>query len=325
MQIFSVTAVGSLCAPFLGGALYQKAGLHGIAAVAIAVLGIDLVMRLLVIEKRAAKTTDDNSYYSKQFDDGQGDLDQEANPERQPLINCRHCRDEDFELSDDQTHIARTIPLLPCLANSSLRVALLALLAQAILMGNFDSTIAVIAKEMFDSDPFQAGLLFLPMGVTSVVCGPLIGWTIDRHGTKIAAVCSFGLLAPVLACLRYVHTGGPSQVVLYASLLTLAGIGLAGSGTPSIVEASAVIDKYHKANPKFFGANGPYAMVYGMNAMAFNAGLTMGPELAALLKDSIGYGNMNLVLAVLSGVTGCLCYFYLGGKPRAWMGNRDQT
>lgn len=104
-------------------------------------------------------------------------------------------------------------------------------------------------------------------------------------------------------------------MTLYVTLLTLSSIGLAGSGTSSIVEAGAVIDRYHRANPGFFGENGPYAMVYGMNGMVFNAGLTIGPEIAAALKESIGYGNMNLVLAGLSGLTACLCFFYLGGRP----------
>ncbi|KAK4494461.1 hypothetical protein PRZ48_014759 [Zasmidium cellare] len=306
--ITSVIAVGSLSAPFIGGILYQRTGLAGVMSVAIAVIAFDFTLRLLVIEKNQCIVDADKAYGRNAIED---------DPEHQPLLKEAKAEDACFKLPRHPSRMVRAFPLLPCLANPSLLTALLGSLMQAILMGSFDSTIAVVAHELFDFDAFQAGVLFLPVGITNILCGPLIGWLIDRRGTKSAAVSSFGVLVPVLLLLRLVHTGGLLQILLYAGLLTLTGVGLAGSGTPSIVEVGAVIERYHKANPDFFGEKGPYAMVYGMNGMIFNAGLTIGPELAGGLKEAVGYGNMNTVLAVLSGITACLCYFYLGGKPRA--------
>ena len=51
--------------------------------------------------------------------------------------------------------------------------------------------------------------------------------------------------------------------------------------------------------------------------MLFNVGLTLGPELAGELKQTIGYGNMNIVLAAMCGVTIVLSFFFIGGKPKA--------
>jgi len=42
----------------------------------------------------------------------------------------------------------------------------------------------------------------------------------------------------------------------------------------------------------------------------------VGPELAGELKSAIGYGNMNIVLAVISAVTAVLSWVYIGGKPK---------
>lgn len=57
--------------------------------------------------------------------------------------------------------------------------------------------------------------------------------------------------------------------------------------------------------------------------MVFSAGLTLGPELAGELKQAIGYGNMNLVLAVICAVTAVLCFVYIGGKPRLFRRKRS--
>ena len=66
-------------------------------------------------------------------------------------------------------------------------------------------------------------------------------------------------------------------------------------------------------SPSIFGRNGPYAQLYGLNSLVFSAGLTVGPLLAGILRDRIGYGNMNVVVAILSGITAILSYFIIGG------------
>ena len=129
-----------------------------------------------------------------------------------------------------------------------------------------------------------------------IIGGPLAGWLVDKKGPKPAAVLGFGYLVPTLILLRLVRPGGTKQIAIYCALLALNGIGMAVIGSPSIVEASYVVQKYDEANPEFFGANGPYAQLYGLNSMVFSAGLTLGPIVSGALKDAIGYGNMNLMV-----------------------------
>jgi hypothetical protein len=52
--------------------------------------------------------------------------------------------------------------------------------------------------------------------------------------------------------------------------------------------------------------------------MVVSAGFTFGPLVAGGLKESIGYGNMNAVLAGMCGVTGILCALYVGEWPKSW-------
>lgn len=322
-QIFSFISVGALTAPLIGGVLYDKAGYPGVFGIGFGILGIDFVMRLLVIEKKVARkydaedpnsVNDLNTTPSHQQDGTPGE-EQEAD-EEQPLLGSKEEDEATFKLSEDQPKLARMIPILPCLSDPRLLTAFLVAFIQATLLGNFDATIPTVAEEFFNFNSLKAGILFLPLGIFDFILGPVFGWCVDRFGTKPVAVFSYTYLVPVLTLLRLVHPGGKNQMILYGGLLALNGIGLAGIGAPSIVEAGAVVQKYYEHNPDFFGEDGPYAQLYGLNSMVFCAGLTLGPLLAGELKQRVGYGNMNAVLAAICAVTAALCFVYIGGKPR---------
>ena len=309
----------------LGGILYSKTGFAGVFGLGFAVLAIDFIMRVLVIEKKVAKrypsddskpTDDRDAASSRALDGGESGQGDDGNSEEEPLLGKREA--EDFKLPEDLPAIARKIKILPCLKNSRLLTAFLVAFVQALLLGNFDATVPTTGQELFGFDSLKAGLLFLPLGAFDLVIGPLAGWFVDRYGTKPGAVIGYGYLVPVLVLLRLPQAGGKGQIILYGGLLALSGAGLAIIGAPSIVEAGSVVQKYYEANPDFFGEQGPYAQLYGLNSMVFSLGLAVGPELAGELKQSLGYGNMNIVLAAISFATAVLCYAFLGGKPK-WL------
>ncbi|KAJ4396885.1 hypothetical protein N0V93_001107 [Gnomoniopsis smithogilvyi] len=325
-SIFSFISVGNFMAPLLGGILYSKAGIAGVFGLGIAVLVVDLIMRILVIEKKVARRYHpevpqhfggsgiqtgpacDNE--AERQTDNQGD-------EEAPLLGKKE--EQSFKLSEEQPALARKLKILPCLRDPRLLTAFLVAFVQALFLGAFDATVPTTAQELFGLDPLKAGLLFLPLGIFDLIVGPLAGWFVDRYGTKPGAVLGYTFLIPVLVLLRLPHEGGKDQILLYSGLLSLCGIGLAVIGAPSIVEAGSVVQKYYEANPDFFGEQAPYAQLYGLNSMVFSLGLTVGPALAGELKQTMGYGNMNAVLAAVSFATAVLCFVWLGGKPRLSM------
>jgi len=345
--------VGSLCAPLVGGTLYEKTGYAGVFGVAFALIAVDFTMRALVIEKKVAEQylpppkdsdSDSDSHSASGSDAEPGLLSQDqrndinepsssthneqpANPnETQPLLDRKTSTSSSqasdplraYKLPPNQPTIARLAPILPCLASPRLLTALLAALVQAILLGSFDATIPTVANQYFNFDSLRAGLLFLPLGASDLLLGPAFGWVIDKYGVKVVAVGSYALLVPALTLLRIPAPGGEDQQIIYGVLLGFCGVGLAGIGAPGMVEAGAVVEKYYQANPEFFdekGKGGPYAQLYGLQSMVFSAGLAIGPELAGQLREAIGYGNMNAVLAAVCGVTAMLCFVFLGGKP----------
>ena len=281
-------------------------------------------MRLFVIEKRVAqrygleetKSNEDESRESGSSENQQDSEESEPN-ERQPLLGQVEHDEDEFKIAENQSKLTKTITILPCLKNPSLLTALFLTLVQALTFGSFDATVTTVSRELFGFDSLKAGLLFLPLGVMDLVLSPLAGWSVDRYGTKPSSVISYSLMTPVLVFLRLPHAGGLDQILFYSVLLALAGICLSGEGAPSIVEAGNVVRNYHEKNKDFFGETGPYAQLFGLNSMVFSLGLTLGPELAGELKTAIGYGNMNIVLAVISAIAAVLSWMYVGGKHKA--------
>ncbi|OJD38847.1 membrane transporter protein [Diplodia corticola] len=354
-SIFSFISVGNLVAPVLGGVLYEKAGYPGVFGIGFAILAIDFIMRLLVIEKKVAARYENN-------DPTQGDLQQDLQHERTgqdgpneehgdteetPLLSNKKEQDY-YKISPDQPAIAQRFKLLPCLKHPGLVTAFFVAGVQAFLLGAFDATVPTVAEQYYTFSSLKSGLLFLPLGVSDFLLGPLFGWAVDRAGTKPVATFAYLYLVPVLILLRLPKPcpSSPSslallasinpheppsssalkalaacseptkQIAIWSALLFLAGVGLAGTSAPSIVEAGAIVKRFHEANPEFFGKDGPYAQLYGLSSMVFSAGLTVGPLVAGALKEKVGYGDMNAVVAAISGLTGVAAFVWIGGRVR---------
>ncbi|KAI9756792.1 MAG: hypothetical protein M4579_003709 [Chaenotheca gracillima] len=319
-SIFGFISIGELLAPVLGGVLYEKAGYGGVFGVGGGILGIDFVMRILLIEKKTAAKYEDASERSADHNphpDTEGTQEaEESDPTEEDALLSKKEDDKPYEVPPGQPRWIRSFPIAFCLKDPRLLVALLLAFVQATILASFDATIPTEAKSLFQFDSLKGSLLFIALVLPYLLLGPVCGWAVDRYGTKPSATIGFGYLVPALVLLRLPHAGGTGQIALFCVLLALCGLGLAIIGSPSIVESSFVVQRYDQVNPEFFGEQGPYAQLYGINSMVFSAGLTLGPVLGGTLRDKVGYGNANLALAGLCLITSILSFLYVGGRPR---------
>ena len=297
-------------------------------------------MRVLVIEKKVANRypgvykpigfTSDREQSSQDAGQENGTTperldgrEEEENTadEESPLLGDRKSEEEslkEYRFPPPESYWVQKVPILACLNNASLLVAFLVAFVQAALLSSFDATVPTTATDYFGFDSLKSGLLFIPIGVPDLLFGPLGGWLVDRLGTKPVAVAGYAYCVPVFALLRIPHPGGKDQIIIYSVILALCGIGVSAIGAPSIVEAGAVVERYHRANPEFFGEDGPYAQLYGISSMVFSAGLTFGPLIAGSLSENVGYGNMNAVLAGICAITALLSLFFIGGRLKSF-------
>lgn len=222
-------------------------------------------------------------------------------------------QESNYRISPNFPEVCRKIIILPCLADRNLLSALFLVYVQAALLGSFDATVPTIAQEYYDLSPLRASLLFFPLSLANLALGPIFGSCVDRLSTKLVAFTGYVYLTIVLCLLRLPHPGTSNQVFLYGGILALCGIGLACISSPPIVEAARIVEKYYESNRDFYRNKKPYAQLYGLNNIVFSAGLAFGPEVAGELKQRIGYGNMNMVLASFCAVAALLSWRYIGG------------
>lgn len=202
------------------------------------------------------------------------------------------------------------------LGNKRLLTAELVAFTQATLLAVFDATIPTEAQDLFGFDSLKAGLLFAALVLPYLLFGSLCGKGVDKYGARLAAGFGLGYLVLPLILLRIPQEGGTSEIVKFCVFLSMSGFGLALISAPSIVEASYVVEQYHKANKEFFGEEGPYAQLYAINSVVFSAGLTLGPLMSGGLRDRIGFGNMNACVAGLCAVVSGLSFLFLGKIPK---------
>ncbi|KAJ5065259.1 major facilitator superfamily domain-containing protein [Bipolaris maydis] len=284
--LFSFISVAGLFSPIAGGVLYAKTGYKGVFGIGLGLIGIDLILRVLMVETKVA------ARYSSPKSEAVHDPDStQENTEGTPLLPSRTVTDDRYHLSKPANRFTRNFPILMLLRDSALLASIWVAFMQALLLGSFDATIPLVASEQFGFNSLKAGLLFLPLGGADFLFGPVFGW-----------------------CSNLVEKLDQSHLIaLYAGLLAANGLGLSSVNSPSIVEAGNVVEKYYKANEDLFEQT-PYAQLYGINSMVWGGGLTVGPLIAGLLREKIGYGNMNAVLAGLCALTAIISAFFIGGR-----------
>ena len=200
-------------------------------------------------------------------ENGDAEANEEEADEDDALLPKKE--EEEFKIPEGQNRLVQSLPILYCLSDPRLLTALLVAFVQATLLATFDATIPTEAEALFDFSSLYAGLMFIALDAPYLLLGPVADRAVDKYGTKPAAVFGFSCLVLALVLLRLAHPCGKNQIILYSALLGLCGVGMAVIGSPSIVEASNVVQKYDKANPDCFREQGPYAQLYGFNSIPF--------------------------------------------------------
>lgn len=283
-------------------------------------------MRLLLIEKKAAavyQSLRQNKHGMPYESNGiqEGTVQTQRQTSTDEATECdRLLPANEYDLMNGN-NIAPALPIFSCLSNRRLLVSLALGLVQALIIGTYDATLTTEAVAEFEFSSSETGALFLALGLPNLFLAPLAGWAVDKYGTKVMAVVGFGLFAPCLAILRIpgeCHNLNRQQSIgLFCAILVLNGVCMSMVSAPGIVEASAVVRLFDKANPGFFGPNGPYGQLFGLTTFVFNAGLTVGSMWSGPLRDSIGYGNMYGLVAGLAVVAAALSFKYFGAKDKS--------
>lgn len=295
-----------LLGPLLGGIVFDSAGYYAVFAMAFALLGIDAILRLLMIERSVAAKWGKEAPEVITAAEHKGDTnDHKADPEYDtPEIE-----------TPAVTHERRRLPrVFSLLASYRLDAALFGCFISAALLTSFDSILPLYVKELWGWDSVGAGLIFLAVTIPSFT-GPFVGKYADKHGVRWLATTGFIFTGPCFILMRLVDHEGIRQKVLLCALLALIGLGVTLSLTPLMAEVSYAVDAQGAKRPAgFFGKNGAFAQAYGLFNMAYAGGTMIGPLLAGLVKEIAGWGTATLVLGCVSFVCVLPTVIWCGGS-----------
>ncbi|KAF1998628.1 MFS general substrate transporter [Amniculicola lignicola CBS 123094] len=321
-------SLGILIAPLLGGVVYEKGGYGAVFAMAYALVGLDIILRLLLVEKKVAarwdpeaeervrEINDSRTGIQKQPKETNGAATVVTDPEKGTSETTTPAPSDPIttEPLPERTR-DRLPPVISLLYSRRLLSALFCSLIQAALMTSFDSVLTLRAAEIFHWRSTGAALLFLPIVIPTFIA-PLFGYMSDRWGGRYLATFGFVLACAPFVCLRFVEENTIRDKVLICTLLALIGFSLAMTFPPFMAEISGIVEakerKMLAMGGKGYGKGGAYAQAYALFNVAFAGGCMIGPLLAGFVADK-SWSTMAWVLGLLDGVTAIPAFLFLGG------------
>ena len=312
-----------LIAPLLGGVVLAKAGYNAVFAMTLGIIVVDMILRLLLIEKMTAMTWLGKPKDEPNTEKQQGDL--EYNTEGQVVEQ----KEANIHVQRQDTGVgprARLPAVLRLLSSRRLCVALWASFAIGTIFAGLQTVLPIHTQEAFGWGSEGAGLIFLPLTLPSFL-GPLVGWTCDRFGPRWPMTVGFLSLCPIMTLLRYVTYDSLDQKVLLCALLTLAACCFTVTLDPVMAQVAYVVSAKAKKDPEAYrgaGSNKVYAQAFGLFNTVYSLGNALGPIIAGLIKDAAGWSTMAWVLGLLGGVTAVPVLLW-SGKPTQEEQSTDRT
>lgn len=221
----SSSSFGLIVSPLLGGIVYAKAGYMAVFGMAMGLIIFDIVMRLIMIEKKtAAKYTDvkdltpANGFYGT-FTTEQEVRNEQTNNARSPTESQDVPSDGQ---KDPRRKKGRMPTILVLLGMPRLLAAIYGIFVNVSILAAFDGVLPIYVKRLFGWNSLNAGLIFLCLAIPALT-GPLVGKLSDRAGPRWIAVAGCALSAPPLVLLRLVAHDSMDQKILLCALLVCCG------------------------------------------------------------------------------------------------------
>ncbi|KAL4935843.1 major facilitator superfamily domain-containing protein [Aspergillus oleicola] len=240
----SAIALGFLLGPLLGGVIYERAGYGVTMAVAGGLVGVDLVMRVVVVEKGVARKwmggedgEGNEPILASEHEDGYRTFADSREPDGPTGADPPNDQTNGYG-GDEQDDTPPTI--LQIAKQPRVVISSFGLLIQGLLFSAFDATIPIFVETTFNWTALGAGLAFLPSALTALL-EPFFGYISDKHGPRVPTFTSFILLPLPLASMAFISRNTPAHMAGLLCLLTVTGL-LMNLATPALfVETQDVL------------------------------------------------------------------------------------
>ena len=297
------SSFGLLSGPLIGGMLYEMGGYYAVFGVAFGLIGVDMVLRLVMIEKKDAR----------KYLDAAARL---AGDEPQRVLEPGKCPNTELEPKYSFSDKARAL-----LGSRRLIVNIWANFTISVVITSLETVLPLFVLDKFGWSQSGQGFIFAPLVVPHVL-GPLSGYVVDRWPGIIRYLVgvAFGLSGIPLILFLFVKDDTIEHKVLLCVLLIFIGICIAVALPPVDAEAFLVVDQLEKKIPGIFGPGGAGATAFGITSTGFAAGGLVGPFFAGSIRQAAGWGVLGTSLALFTSSTGLWVLLFMGngsifGKP----------
>lgn len=324
-------ALGVVLGPMLGGLLYHQLGYLAVFMSAYALVALDFIMRVLMVENKAGgqekkDVQSDGRHYgtspSSHPRPRKSSSENSTDPGTPLLSRSPSPSPSDPPLSPvgqdlpyHEYHTHHRHPILTLITTPRMLAALLGDFMQSVILTALESILPLRIKTLFGYNSAFVALVFLPLSLAPLF-GPLFGHLGDRIGAKSTVSLGFAFTAPLLVLLRFVDHDGKEQVALLCTLLLFIGIALSMILTPVFSEATYLVDDLTQSQPGVWGKNGKgaYAQAFGLMNMAYAAGSLVGPLMGGFLVERVGWGNLMAGTGVACAVCVGPVMTVMGGR-----------
>jgi MFS family permease len=267
-------AAGELAGPLVGGYLYDAFGHNAVFAVAISVVGFDLLLRLFMKEIPKAKR------HLLPIKNNYGTVTE--TPPAEELIK------------------QSTFRIL--LSDSRLLASLWSVIAASIIRTAFDSVLALYVMKHFGWSATGSGFVFLAMIAPNLV-SPLIGAVVEKRGPRLITVLAFTVLIPLFVSLCSVVNDTTLSKVFFCIIIASIGLCFATISTTHTVAISFLSERLEQEHPGKFGGDGSVGQAFALFNSSWAVGMLIGPIWAAFVVDSLGWTAFCLSFSGLSLVS----------------------
>lgn len=309
----------ALLAPLLGGIVYQAAGYYAVFAMGFSLIALDVVLRLLLIEKKAANhwlSAEDTRIRTQTLANDQEQA-QKQNvpipiPTAQPVLD-----DSDPEVTGTTQPDSETgkvlSPMLILLKSHRMQAVFFACTICALIFSAFDTTLPLFVEQTFHWTSLGAGLIFLAPIVPSFF-QPLYGHVVDKYGARWPAGIGLLIAVPPAVCLRFVIHNTIQQKVLLCALLTIIGFGTAVTLAATMAEFTYIAAEKERRQPGSMGKGGAYAQSYSLFNVSWAFGSLVGAFWGGGIRQAAGFGTLGWSLGLLCGVFCVPTVLFVGGN-----------
>ncbi|GAA5935477.1 hypothetical protein JCM1841_003906 [Sporobolomyces salmonicolor] len=322
-------SVGQAIGPPVGGTLYARYGYRAPFIFSLVLVGVDLAMRLILIEKHQALAwiragVGIPNFEAPGYVDPMSLPDPTAEPDNTisgkpaPIPLAGNARlDEEAVGEAPETAVKEEESKVPSHWRGlwymikdprALTSFALTFLNGFILGGLLDTSMTLHLNNAYGLSSFGAGLVFIGAVAPTFIGSPLSGWVVDKYGTKWIMFVGVALSVPAYPLL-IIH--GP--LALFIFFLVIVGLAISFFLTPVTVDLNLVAaDTPGLTTPHVFGAFN----------LAFSIGSFIGPIIAGQVIAAVEIARAWVILAILSAALSVatlpFIFLYIGGGRPRW-------